>query len=211
MSKGKLIVFEGIPGSGNVITKHIGMVREHFESMAINVIECINVDSGRMEHIGAAGSIGWNFGKSVRADFGLECAVRTQLCDSVIRPALHADHVVLCKQFSIASLANIAMSGCREDFDAFRLQDKLARGFMHRVEEVYPDLTIFFDVPPWEACERCEDVLRVDNGGIEYYQKMRQFYLKEIRRWNGVLVSAEYKRTESEVFSTVMEEIDAIM
>lgn len=211
MSKGKLIVFEGITGSGNIITKHIGMIREYLEKMDLGVVECINVDSGRMEHIGAANSIGWNFGQSVRADFSLECAVRTQICDSVIRPALLADQIVLCKQFSVASLANMVMSECGEDLDAFRLQDKLARGYLYRRKEVYPDITVFFDIPAEEACERCEDVLEVSNGGLEYYQVMRNFYLREIKRWNGVVVPVGYGRSDSKVHDDVIGHIEKIV
>lgn len=50
-------------------------------------------------------------------------------------------------------------------------------------------------MPAQEAFERIEDVLQIHHeGGIDYYNQMREFYLKEISRWRGVRIDASAGR-----------------
>jgi dTMP kinase len=212
MKKGKLIVFEGIAGSGHVLNKYIQIVHRMLSGAEREVVECCNTDSGRLEDIGATGAIDWNFGQCDRADFAFECAVRTQLCESLIHPALSADKIVICKHFSISSLANMIVKGHGKEIDALRLMDKMSRGNLFGVgREIYPDLTIFLDIPISDAHERCEDILRAHHGGMDFYEKMRKFYLSEIRRWNGVRINANASRPEETVIAEISNEIQDIL
>lgn len=203
MSKGKFIVVEGISGSGQQVKAAIVGLHKALVELGYNVVECANPDSGRAQELGIANILNWPFGEDLRADFLLEGAVRSEIFTKIVRPALAEDKIVLCKQSSISSLANAWVNGFTRNFDALRHLDKISRGFLFE-DEVYPDLTIFIDVPAEEACERIEDILEIKHGGIGYFSKMREFYLGEIRRWNGCRIDAASGRSEEEINAEIL-------
>lgn len=201
MKKGKLIVLEGISGSGVQVTAGITALKEAITGEGYEVVECANPDSGRAQELGLTSVFNWPFGRDIRADFFLEGAVRAEIFRNIVRPAIDEGKIVLCKQSSISSLANAWVSGHTSHFDVLRQIEKVSRGYLFD-DEIYPDLTVFYDVPAQEAFERIEDVLQIHHeGGIEYYQKMREFYLREISRWHGYRIDASAKRTTEQVFT----------
>lgn len=211
MSKGKFIVIEGINGSGQQVKAGIVALHKALVDLGYNVVECSNPDSGRAQELGIANILNWPFGEDARADFFFEGAVRSEIFQKVVRPALDEDKIVLCKQSSISSLANAWIKGTTRQFDVLRHLDKISRGFLFG-DEIFPDLTIFFDVPAEEACERIEDILQIHHeGGIEYYQQMRAFYLKELSRWNGKRVDASASRSPEECIDEALALVKAIL
>lgn len=211
MRKGKFIVIEGISGSGQQVKAAIVALHKALVEQQYDVVECANPDSGRAKELGMDNVLNWPFGKTPRADFMFEGAVRAEIFKNVVAPALEQDKVVLCKQSSISSLANAWVSGYTKHFDVLRHLEKISRGFLFE-DEIFPDLTIFMDVPAEEAYERIEDVLQIHHeGGLEYYQKMRQFYCKEIPRWRGVRVDASAGRSEEQINAEIWELVKAIL
>jgi dTMP kinase len=209
--KGKFIVIEGISGSGQQVKAAIVALHKALVEQQYDVVECANPDSGRAKELGMDNVLNWPFGKTPRADFMFEGAVRAEIFKNVVAPALEQDKVVLCKQSSISSLANAWVSGYTKHFDVLRHLEKISRGFLFE-DEIFPDLTIFMDVPAEEAYERIEDVLQIHHeGGLEYYQKMRQFYCKEIPRWRGVRVDASAGRSEEQINAEIWELVKAIL
>lgn len=211
MRKGKFIVVEGISGSGQQVKAAIVALHKALVAQKYNVVECANPDSGRAKELGIDNLLNWPFGKNARADFIFEGAVRTEVFKNIVEPALEEDKIVLCKQSSISSLSNAWVSGYTRHFDVLRHIDKISRGFLFE-DEIYPDLTLFIDVPAQEAFERIEDVLQIHHeGGIEYYEKMREFYLNEISRWHGVRIDASAGRSEDQVNSDLWNAVKAIL
>jgi dTMP kinase len=209
--KGKFIVIEGISGSGQQVKAGIVALHKALVELNYDVVECANPDSGRAKELGIENVFNWPFGKDTRADFFLEGAVRSEIFTNIVRPALDADKIVLCKQSSISSLANAWVNGYTKHFDVLRHMEKISRGFLFD-DEIFPDLTIFFDVPAEEACERIEDVLQIHHeGGLEYYRKMREFYLKEVHRWHGVRIDASNKRLNEQINAEALALIKAIL
>ncbi|MBT1074693.1 dTMP kinase [Geobacter grbiciae] len=211
MRKGKLIVIEGISGSGQQVKAAIVGLHKALAGQKYDVVECANPDSGRAKELGIDNLLNWPFGRTPRADFLFEAAVRTEVFKNIVEPALQDDKIVLCKQSSISSLANAWVSGYTKHFDVLRHIEKLSRGFLFE-DEIYPDLTLFIDVPAQEAFERIEDVLQIHHeGGIEYYEKMREFYLKEISRWHGVSIDAGAGRSEEEINADIWAKVQTIL
>ena len=211
MRKGKFIVVEGISGSGQQVKAAIVALHKALVELKYDVVECSNPDSGRVKELGMASMLNWPFGKNARADFIFEGAVRTEIFKNIVEPALLDDKIVLCKQSSISSLANAWVNGYTKHFDVLRHLDKISRGFLFE-DEIYPDLTIFMDVPAEEAFERVEDVLQIHHeGGLDYYTQMREFYLKEIHRWRGVRVDASTSRHPDEIQAEVLALVKAIL
>jgi len=211
MRKGKFIVFEGINGSGQQVKAGIVGLHKALTEMDYNVVECANPDSGRAKELGAEELLSWAFGKNSRADFFFEGAVRVEIFGNIVLPALKEDKIVLCKQSSISSLANAWVSGNSSNFDVLRHLEKISRGFLFG-DEIFPDLTIFMDVPVDEAFERIEEVQQIHHeGGIEYYRKKREFYLKELSRWHGVRIDASYARAQELIDAEVLALVKGIL
>lgn len=211
MRKGKFIVIEGINGSGPQVKAGIVALHKELVDLGFNVVECANPDSGRAQELGIANLLNWPFGEDSRADFFFEGAVRSEIFQKIVRPALDDDKIVLCKQSSISSLANAWVNGSTRQFDVLRHLDKISRGFLFG-DEIFPDLTIFFDVPAEEACERIEDILQIHHeGGIDYYRNVRDFYIKELRRWNGKCVDASAGRSEEQINAEVLAIVKAVL
>lgn len=211
MNKGKFIVLEGISGSGQQVKAGLVALHKALVEMKYDVVECANPDSGRAKELGMEGVLNWPFGKNPRADFIFESAVRTGVFKNIVEPALVDNKIVLCKQSSISSLANAWVSGYTAHFDTIRHIDKISRGFLFG-DEIYPHMTIFFDVPPEEACERIEEVLQIHHeGGIDYYRKMRDFYLSELPRWRGVRIDASAGRAQAAIDAEVLALVKGIL
>jgi dTMP kinase len=209
--KGKFIVVEGINGSGQQVKAGIVSLHKALVELGYDVVECANPDSGRVKELGLATMLNWPFGKNARADFMFECAVRTEIFSNIVAPALEQDMIVLCKQSSISSLSNAWVSGNTKNLDVLRHLDKISRGFLYN-EEIFPDLTIFMDVPAEEACERIEDVMQIHHeGGIDYYKQKREFYLKEISRWRGVRIDASADRPPEDINAEALALVKAIL
>jgi len=211
MRKGKFIVTEGINGSGPQVKAGLVALHKSLTDLGYSVVECSNPDSGRVKELGITTVLNWPFGEDSRADFFFEGAVRSEIFQKVVRPALDGDKIVLCKQSSISSLANAWENGTSNNLDVLRHLDKISRGFLFG-DEIFPDLTIFFDVPAEEAYERIEDVLQIHHeGGLAYYQNKRDFYLKELSRWNGKRVDASAGRAQDQINAEVLALVKAIL
>jgi len=211
MKKGKLIVIEGISGSGLQVTSGIAALQKAITDAGYEVVECANPDSGRAQELGITSVFNWPFGKDIRADFFLEGAARAEIFKNIVRPSMDSGKIVLCKQSSVSSLANAWVNGHTHHFDTLRHLEKISRGYLFD-DEIYPDLTIFYDIPAEEAFERIEDVMQIHHeGGLEYYKKMRDFYLKEISRWRGHRIDASVKRSQEEICADAWALVKAIL
>lgn len=154
MKKGKLIVIEGIYGSGKLAVNLAEKLRNALSSQGKEVYEIDSPDSGRAMLMGAQDlDCGWRYGL-FRADFFYELASRARAC-SVIRDELESGKIVLCKNFTLSSIAYARIKGhdwFREDLNCLEAG---ARG-LNFGGEVSPDLTIYLDLAPAVAVEKLE-------------------------------------------------------
>lgn len=151
MKKGKLIVIEGIYGTGKLVVDLVESLREGLIKQGQEVYEIDSPDTGRAQLMGAQDlDCGWRYGL-FKPDFFYELASRARAC-SVIRDQLQAGKVVLCKNFTISSIAYAALKGhdwFREDLNCLEAR---ARGLNFN-GEIVPDLTIYLDLAPEAAVE----------------------------------------------------------
>jgi len=179
MQSGKLIVFEGIYGSGKYIVRLVNKLRDALAAEKREVYEIDSPDSGRAQLMGAGDlDSSWHYG-IFKADFFFELAGRARVC-SVIREEKKAGKIVLCKNFTLASLAYAQLKGhdwFREDLNVLETRAR-GGGFGG---EIVPDLTIFLDVPPDPAArdlgERMERFFRTSD-----LMQQRKIYLDELAR-----------------------------
>jgi dTMP kinase len=179
MVKGKLIVFEGIYGSGKHVVKLVNRLREALAAEQREVYEIDSPDSGRAQLMGAGDlDSSWHYGV-FKADFFFELAGRARVCH-VVREELKAGKIVLCKNFTLASIAYAQLRGhdwFREDLNVLEAR---ARG--NGVEgEVVPDLTLFLDVPPDTTARDLGERMNKFFRTTDLVQQ-RKIYLDELAR-----------------------------
>jgi dTMP kinase len=146
MKTGKLVVIEGIYGAGKYAVILAEKLREALMREGEDVYEIDSPDTGRALLMGAQNfDCGWRYG-IFKPDFFYELASRARAC-SVIRDEIRSGKVVLCKNFTISSIAYATIKEhdwYQEELD--RLEAR-ARG-LDFGGEISPDLTIYLDLPP---------------------------------------------------------------
>lgn len=179
MEQGKLVVFEGIYGSGRLIVDLVNQLRDALVKQGRVVYQIDSPDSGRAQFMGVGELDGsWRYGR-FEPDFFFELAGRARVA-SVSRDHLAKGEVVLCKSFTLSSIAYAALKGhdwFREDLNVLEAR---ARG-LSSAGEVSPDLTVFVDVTPETAARELGASLaphftQADLG------RQRQIYLEELSK-----------------------------
>lgn len=146
MNRGKLVVIEGIYGTEKYAVALAESLRRGLPPQGVEVYEIDSPDTGRALLMGAQDlDCGWRYGL-FRPDFLYEIASRARAC-SVIRTELRAGKVVLCQNFTLASIAYSTIKGhdwYQEELDSLEAR---ARG-RNFGGEVIPDLTLYLDLAP---------------------------------------------------------------
>lgn len=179
MKKGKLVVFEGIYGSGKTIVALVNRLHDALEAQGRDAYVIDSPDTGRAQFMGA-GELDstWRYGM-FKPDFFFELAGRARVC-SVVREEQAKGRIVLCKSFTLSSMVYAALKGhdwFREDLNVLEAR---ARGLAFE-GEVVPDLTVFVDVPPpTAAAELGKRLTELFEPGV--LEKQRRLYLEELAR-----------------------------
>ena len=207
--KGKLIVIEGIYGSGKQIVSLVEKLRVALQNYGNEVYEIDSPDSGRAQVMGVQElSGGWRYG-IFKPDFFFELASRARVC-SVTREELALGKIVLCKNFTISSIVHARLPGhewSREDLNCLEAR---ARGLQFG-GEVVPDVTIFIDVTPEKAAQELgnsmEDLFKPADLVLQ-----RNYFLEEFAK----LPDTKYKiidaaQHEDSVFSQTLTVIKGII
>lgn len=146
MKQGKLVVIEGIYGTGKYVVNLVERMRHELQRQGKEVYEIDSSDTGRALLMGAQElDCGWRYGL-FKPDFFYELASRARAC-TVIRDELRAGKIVLCKNFTLSSIVYAAIKGhdwYKEELDALEAR---ARG-LNFGGEVSPDLTIYLELEP---------------------------------------------------------------
>lgn len=179
MTAGKLVVFEGIYGSGRLTVEVVNRLREALVAQGKGVYEIDSPDTGRARVMGAQDlDTSWRYGV-FEADFFFELASRARVC-SVVREELARGKIVLCKNFTLASAVHARLLGRDWVGEELNVLEKRARGLPFG-REVVPDLTLFLDVRPEVAAKQLGGRLGefFPAGTLD---RQRDLYLQELSR-----------------------------
>lgn len=165
MKKGKLVVIEGLYGVGKTAVNLAEKIRKVLVKQGKDVYEIDSPDTGRAVLMGAQDlDCGWRYGL-FKPDFFYELASRARAC-SVINDKLLAGKLVVCKNFTLASIAYVTIKGHDWYKEEFNVLEARARG-LDSGAEIAPDLTIYLDLAPELALEnlgsRIEGIFRADD------------------------------------------------
>jgi dTMP kinase len=209
MKKGKLVVIEGIYGSGRLIVDLVEKLRETLTSRGSEVYEIDSPDSGRAQLMGVQDlDCGWRYG-IFKPDFFFELASRARVC-SVVRPVLEKGGVVLCKNFTISSVVYARLKDhdwYREDLNCLEAR---ARGLLFG-GEIVPDLTIFLDVPPETGVRELGEKLNGFFKPADLFMQQK-YYLEELSKLPGEKVKIiNTDRHGEEIFTEALSAIQAVL
>jgi len=208
MTQGKLVVFEGIYGSGRLIVGLVELLRAALVKQGRAVYEIDSPDSGRAQLMGVSALDGsWRYGR-FEPDFFFELAGRSRVA-SVTHDHLARGEVVLCKSFTLSSIVYAQLKGhdwFREDLNVL---ERRARGLSSG--EVSPDLTVFVDVTPETATAELGKALSPHFTPADLVRQ-RQIYLEEISKLPpGSVKAIGGSRSAEALFPEVLAAIQAVL
>ncbi|MFW6111780.1 MAG: dTMP kinase [Candidatus Bipolaricaulota bacterium] len=201
---GKLVVFEGLDGSGT--TTQVSLLAEYLKEKGFSVT--------KVEEPG-----GTPLGRKVRDllldDKGLRIdplselllyeVSRAQLIREKIIPELNRGSIVISDRFAISS---VAYQGYGRGIPIERVK-KLNEIAVAGVE---PDITFFLDIDLEErekrTLERKPD--RIEKEELEFYRRVRQGYLEEIKSAPEAVVM-DGSSSKEEISSDVISKIDELI
>lgn len=175
MLKGKLIVFEGIDGSGK--TTQIKMLHEFLRQN--NILVTMFREPG-----------GTPLGETIRkillsrdelrgglgetAEFMLFAAARAELTRLIIQPLLNQGITVLLDRFTLSS---VCYQGYGRDLSVPFIQDVNRKV----TDDLKIDLLFLMDINPEKALNRISgESDRIEKKGINFFRAVRKGYLKEV-------------------------------
>ncbi len=207
MATGRLVVFEGVYGSGKLIVDVVNRLREKLVAEGTQVYEIDSPDTGRARVMGAQElDTSWRYGV-FQADFLFELASRARVC-SVVRDELERGKTVLCKNFTIASAVHARLQGHDWIGEELNVLEKRARGPLGH--EIVPDLTLFVDVRPEVAARQL-------GGRLEQFfpagtlERQRELYLQELSRLPAERVRMIAAGSEDGVFEEALSAVHTLL
>ncbi|MDQ6595367.1 dTMP kinase [Bacillus salipaludis] len=198
MKNGMFITFEGPDGAGK--TTIISMVARQFEG-AILTREPGGIDIA--EQIRSVILNKENTAMDPRTEALLYAAARRQHLIEKVKPALEEGKVVFCDRFVDSSLA---YQGYARGLGI----DEVLNINQFAIENMMPNLTIYFDIEPEEGLKRINknkgrEINRLDLENLEFHQKVREGYYHILKRFADRIVKIDASGTLDEVFQKTIQ------
>ncbi|MFN9540145.1 MAG: dTMP kinase [Planctomycetota bacterium] len=126
------------------------------------------------------------------AEVMLFMTARAQLVAEEIKPALARGEWVVCDRFSFSTVVDQGHAGGVDPEQIWKVNQVATQG-------ITPDLTIILDLPAQIASQRIQrERDRMESRGSDYFQKVREGFLTEARRWpRGVEVIDAHQTAEA--------------
>lgn len=193
MNKGIFITFEGPDGAGK--TTIINMITDQLENVLLTR-EPGGIDIA--EQIRRVILAKENTAMDPRTEALLYAAARRQHLIEKVKPALEEGLVVLCDRFVDSSLA---YQGHARGLGI----DEVLKINQFAIEDMMPDLTIYFDIEPELGLKRINknkgrEVNRLDLETLDFHHKVREGYAILMERFPNRIVKIDASDTLEEVF-----------
>lgn len=202
MTQGIFITFEGPDGAGK--TTIINRVAEHLTN-ALVTREPGGIDIA--EQIRRVILDKKNTAMDSRTEALLYAAARRQHLVERVKPALEEGKIVLCDRFVDSSLA---YQGYARGLGI----DEVWSINQFAIEEMMPDLTLYFDIEPELGLKRINknkgrEINRLDLENLEFHQRVREGYQLLIDRFPNRIIKLDASGTPDEVFITALQLVEA--
>lgn len=134
-----------------------------------------------------------------RSEMLMFSVARAQLVEEVIRPAIAEGKTVVCDRFFISTIVYQGHAG-NVDIEQIMSVTRAA------VADVMPDLTFLFDLPVDIAMDRLGPSRdRMESRGTDYFQKVRDGFLKEAERWPTGVETIDATQTVEQIQNQLQE------
>ena len=203
--RGKFITFEGIDGSGK--STQLRLLAGDLRVRGLDVLTTFQPGGTPLGRRLREAFLETEENVHPMAELLLFAADRAQHVNFLVKPALAEGRIVISDRYSDATAA---YQGAGRGFDEKVIQQviKLATGGLK------PDLTLFFDIPIEKAILRTsartdEETVknRMDKETTEFYERVRQAYLKiaerEPRRFRIIEASGSIEEVHAKVLEIV--------
>lgn len=202
MKSGFFITFEGPDGAGK--TTIISMVAKELKE-ALLTREPGGIDIA--EQIRRVILDKENTSMDPRTEALLYAAARRQHLVEKVKPAIEDGKVVLCDRFVDSSLAYQGHARGLGIDEVFTINQ-------FAIEQMMPDLTIYFDIEPELGLQRINknkgrEVNRLDLENLEFHHKVREGYHLLMQRFPDRIVKIDASGEVNDVFSKTMEVLKA--
>jgi len=172
MSRGFFIVLEGPEGSGK--STLMGPLAERMRASGVDPVVLREPGSTRAAEIAREALLDPKHPVGPLAELFLYLAARSDLVQTIIRPALEAGRVVLSDRYAMSTEA-YQMVGRGLDPALVRAGNRAA------TQGIAPDLTLILDLPPEVgqarqlAAGKRQD--RLDQESTEFHRRVAEYYL----------------------------------
>ena len=196
-------VFDGMDGTGK--TTQLEMFADYLNVLGHDVVTC--KDPGTTE-------LGNRMRELLLVEQGLDIhlhselllfmTARAQLTEQIIRPALDSGKTVVCDRYVFSTVVYQGYAGDLEPDVVWELNHFATNG-------IRADLTFIFDLPAEEASRRLGSSLdRMEARGIDYFEKVKQGFLAESKRWPSGVEVIDAAGTPQEVQARVRSIADSL-
>jgi len=207
LSKGKLIVFEGIDGSGK--TTQLNLLGEYLKNRGRRVFYTREPGGTKLGESIRDLLLNPEYGRLVPwAEALLYAAARAQLVSEVILPALAAGNLVLCDRYIDSTLA---YQGYGRDMEIHLLKQVNEPATMGLI----PDLVLLLDF----CCETGKDRIcrsgrgtdRIEREAREFHLKVRSGYLDIAARDPGRYRVIDANRSIEQVHLDILKAVEGVL
>lgn len=140
-----------------------------------------------------------------RTEAMLFMASRSEMIESVIRPALAAGKTVISDRFLLSTVVYQSVGGNVTPKDLWHL-GRLAN------DGVRPDLTILLDMSASESIKRMEGPAdRMEKRGQEYLETVRQAFLQQLPESSEATAVVDASQTQAQVANQIQDEVAAVL
>lgn len=202
MKSGFFITFEGPDGAGK--TTIISMVAKELKD-AMLTREPGGIDIA--EQIRRVILDKENTAMDPRTEALLYAAARRQHLVEKVKPAIEEGKMVLCDRFVDSSLAYQGYARGLGIDEVFSINQ-------FAIEQMMPDLTIYFDIEPELGLQRINknkgrEVNRLDLENLDFHHKVREGYHLLMERFPDRIVKIDASGEVVDVFTKTMEVLKA--
>lgn len=200
LEEGFFITFEGVEGSGK--STQASLLGSRLREEGYEIVVTREPGGTRIgEEIRNITHSRENVDLTAVAEVYLMAASRAQLVREIIRPALNDGKIVIADRFIDSSLAYQGY-GRELGVDTIAQLNSLA------IDNIYPNLTIFLDLPPELGFARrngTEKIDRLDLQQKDFYERVYQGYKKLAEKYKERYFVVDSSRPIEEVSEEVWE------
>jgi len=192
------IVFDGVDGAGK--STQLEMFVHWLVDQGHDVVTCKDPGSTELgEQIRKVLLGKHEIPISMRAEMMLFTTARTQLIEQVVKPALENKQTVVLDRYIFSTVVYQGHAGDLNPDELWTINVLATDGLM-------PDITFILDVPIDVAMNRLGNSLdRVESRGREYFERVREGFLTESKRWPTGIEVIDATRTPEAIQTEIRE------